>query len=182
MTLLLGQSSLAQKQKATRQNTDKFYFYYGLAGLGSNLGSFQPTLRIYGNKFTYTKEQNSYLGKRSKKVEFISKGFLPQSSIDSILVLVQTLKDTTIYKTNPCLMSGGITYITIGLAGDTTKFTLHNTFDKTALKIINIINPYLPKDKKLCGSEKEIKEEEDCLTYLKEEIKKRSKDSTNTRQ
>ena len=78
-------------------------------------------------------------------------------------------------------MSGDITYIKIAYGNDTTKFSLHNTTDITALKIINIINPYLPADKKLYGSEKEIKEEEDCRTYLNEETKKRYKDSTNTK-
>ncbi len=181
MTLFAGQIAFAQKQKPETQNGGGFYFYYRLAGLGSNFFLLQPALRIYDHNFTFTKEQ--YWVKRNKKakVEFISKGYLQQSSIDSILLLMQSLKDTTIYKTNPCIMSGGITYITIALGADTTKFTLYNTSDLTALKIINIINPYLPDGKKLYGSEKDIKEEEDCRTYLKDEIKKQNKDGTNTR-
>jgi hypothetical protein len=91
---------------------------------------------------------------------------------------VQALKDSTIYKTNPCVLSGTITYIIIAQGPDTTKFTLHNTFNLTALKIIDIINPYLPRGKKLHGSKEQIKEEEDCWTYLQDKWKQQIKDST----
>lgn len=181
-TLLIGKDVLAQKEKAKAQNSGSFYFYYGIAGLGSNLGSFQPALRIYTNKFTYTKEQNSYWGERSKRVEFISKGSLRQSSIDSILSLVQGLRDCTVYKVNPCIMSGAIIYITIAQGSDTTRFILHNTFDLTALKIVSIINPYLPKSKELYGSETAIKNEDDCWAYLRKKATQRSNDSTRIRQ
>ena len=134
--------------------------------MGSNLGHFLPTLRIYNDKFIYAKEQNSYWGKRSKRKEFISKGPIRLSSVDSIIALVNGLKDSSIYRTNACIMSGCIYYITIANGRDTTKFTLHNTFDFTALKIIDIINPYLPIDKKLYGSADDIKEEEECWTLL----------------
>lgn len=141
-----------------------------------------PTLRIHDNKFVYTKEQNQPEGKSTKKREFICEGTIPQSSIDSIIAIVQNLKDSNIYRANHCVMSGGVYYLTVANGTDTTKFTLHNTFDITALKIINIINPFLPKGTKLYGSEEEIKEEEDCSAYLKEEMKKRYRDSTNTKQ
>ena len=179
MTLYAGHCVCQGQTNA--QHSDNFYFYYGVAGLGSNMGSFQPTLRIHNKKFTYTKEQNSYWGKRSKKVTFICKGSLRQSSIDSILSLVERLKDTTIYKTNPCIMSGAITYMIIAQGSDTTKFTLDNTLDSTSLKIVNLLNPYLPKNKKLYGSEDDIRQEEQCWTYLRERVKQRSKDNTNVK-
>lgn len=141
-----------------------------------------PTLQIQNHNFIYTKEQNSDLGKRSKKKEFISSGSIRQSSIDSILLLISDLQDTTVYKTNPCIMSGVITYITITNGTDTTKFTLHNTSDYIVLGIVSIINPYLPKDKKLYESIEEIKNEEECRTLLLDRGKKQKSDSTGAKQ
>jgi hypothetical protein len=63
-------------------------------------------------------------------------------------------------------MSGGIHFLTVSNGSDTTKFTLGNTFDYTALKIVDIINPYLPAEKKLWPTEKLIKAEEDCWTNM----------------
>ncbi len=159
-----------------------FYLYYGVAGLGSNMGRLMPTLQIHDNKFSYAKEQNSYFGKRSKKKEFISSGLIRQSSIDSILLLITGLEDSTIYMTNPCIMSGGITYVTIANGSDTTKFTLHNTSDYIVLKIVDIINPYLPKEKKLYESVEEIKSEEECWKSLRERVDKQKSDSLKAKQ
>jgi hypothetical protein len=154
-----------------------FYLYYGFSGLGSNLGSFQPTIKIHDTKFIYTYEQNSYWGEKSSKVDTICLGTLRQSSIDSIRYLIQPLKDSTIFKTNACIMSGGIHFLTVSNGRDTTKFTLGNTFDYTALKIIDIINQYLPAEKKLWPTEKLIKAEEDCRanTMKSKENDKRKK-------
>lgn len=168
--LLATQAAFAQTQKANR-----FYLYYGVAGLGSNLGNLEPTVIVHKNHFTYRKVQNSYWGKRPDlKSEFINKGYFRQSSIDSLLYLVKDLKDSTIFKTNPCFMSGSIIYISIANGGDTTLFRLGNTFDPIALKIINIINPYLPNNQQLYYHEDYIKEEQDCFDRLHE----RRSDST----
>jgi hypothetical protein len=150
-----------------------FYLYYAFSGLGSNLGSFQPTIKIHDTNFIYTYEQNSYWGEKSNKVDTICLGVLRQSSIDSIRYLIQPLKDSTIFKTNACIMSGGIHFLTVSNGSDTTKFTLGNTFDYTALKIVDIINPYLPAEKKLWPTEKLIKAEEDCWTNM---IKRKGND------
>jgi hypothetical protein len=69
LTLLVGQIGICQNKKAIAQDSNNFYLYYVKVGLGSNVGKFYPTVRVYNNQFTYTKEQNSYLGKHSKKVE-----------------------------------------------------------------------------------------------------------------
>ena len=63
-------------------------------------------------------------------------------------------------------MSGGIHFLIVASGTDTTRFELGNTFDYTALKIIQIINEYLPADKKLRVSEKLITDAEDCRAYL----------------
>jgi hypothetical protein len=179
--MLVGKIAFAQNRQVNGQN-DNFFLQYSIAGLGSNLGRLMPTLRIYNRKFKYTKEQNSYWGKRSKKKKFISKGTLRQGSIDSIYSIVRELKDSIVYRTNPCIMSGGITNITIAFGADTTKFTLHNTSDYTALKIIEIINAYLPRNSKLYDSAEEIEQEKECWKYLQEKIDQQLKDSTKSKQ
>jgi hypothetical protein len=164
-----------QTNAANKITRPAFYLYYGFSGLGSNLGSFQPTVRIYDTNFIYTYEQNSYWGEKSNQVDTICLGTFKQSSIDSICYLIQPLKDSTIFRTNACIMSGGIHFLTVANGNDTTKFTLGNTFDYTALKIVDIINPYLPAEKKLWPTEKLIKAEEDCWTNMNDKRKKKNK-------
>lgn len=178
LSLFFGQILLAQ---TNRTNAD-FYFRYSVSGLGSNMGSLMPTLEIHKSKFVYKKEQNSYYVKRSKNSEFISSGFIRQSSIDSILLLVNKIKDSAIYKINPCIMSGGITYVTIAQGTDTTKFTLRNTSDYVVLKIVDILNPYLPYDKQLYESIEEIKNEEECWASLRERVEMHKSDSLKAKQ
>jgi hypothetical protein len=162
-----------QTSDSKTAKTQQTYIFYAYSGLGSNMGKFAPTLRIKGTKFKYTYEQNSYWGKKSKRVDKISSGNFRQGAIDSILALVQDLKDTFIFKSNPCIMSGGIHYLLITDGRDTTEFEMGNTFDFTALKIINIINEYLPNDKKIWATEELIKKEEDCYKALSKEADKK---------
>ncbi len=154
---------------------NSFSFYYSFAGLGSNMGSMQPTIRISGTKLVYTYEQNSYYGEKTKSPDTISVTTIRQTSIDSILTLINDLKDSTIYETNPCIMSGGIHSMTISSKGDTTRFTLHNTFHRTALKISEIVNQYLPKDKKIWATEQDIIDCENCWTAMRKRWEKEKK-------
>jgi site-specific DNA-adenine methylase len=119
-------------------------------------------------------------GKRvDKEIEKISHGLLRQSSIDSILSLISLLKDTFINRINPFVMSGSIYYVTVANGTDTTRFKMINTFDYTALKIVNIINQYLPSDNKLWASEELIKQEKESREWFYEmsEEEKKKKDS-----
>jgi hypothetical protein len=94
----------------------------------------QPIIRISGTNLIFPYEQNSYYVEKTKSPDTISVTTIRQSSIDSILTLVNDLKDTTIHETNLCTMSGGIHIMTILSKEDTTSFTLHNTFHRTALR------------------------------------------------
>jgi hypothetical protein len=154
---------MAQGQEAAAKQQAKFYLYYGLSGLGSNIGGLMPTLRVYDNKFAFTREQNSYWGERTKKPEFICEGTLQPGAIDSLLVIMQTLGDTTIFSSNPCLLSGVITFVCLAYDGDTAKFTLGNTADSATLKIKEILNPYLPKEEQLYGNAGQIEREKECM-------------------
>ena len=161
-----GQTKNDLLDTTNKNTTPTFYLYYGYAGLGSGLGSFQPTIIIKGTNFVYTYEQNSYWGEKSKEKDTICIEAFRQSSIDSILEIVKYLRDTTINEYNHCIMSGGVHFLSISDGVDTTSFELMNTFDYTALKIADILNLYTPIDKKLWANEKMIKDAEDCLTEM----------------
>jgi len=161
--------------QAGKNSPQTAFIRYSFAELGSNLGSFQPVFRLKGVKFKYTLEQNSYWGKKDKRKKKLLTGTFRQSSIDSILYLVQNLKDSTIFETNFCIKSGGIHHLTVSNGIDTTKFRLNNTFDYTALKIVAIINDYLPIDKKIWVTEKLITDQKACMEYLFQELNKSEK-------
>jgi hypothetical protein len=90
-----------------------FKLYYSYSALGSGMGSMQPTFRVNGANYVYTREQNSYYGKPNKKPENICKGRLRNSSIDSILNIVKGIKDSLVYKTNTGIMSGDVHNISV---------------------------------------------------------------------
>jgi hypothetical protein len=69
-----------------------------------------------------------------------------QSSIDSIISTLDTLKGKYIYRSNPEIMSGGIFNYSIEYKDWCCQFTMKNTFDSCALKITNLINSYLEEN------------------------------------
>ena len=66
-----------------------------------------------------------------------------QSSIDSIVSCLDTLKGKYVYRTNPKIMSGSIFNYYIEFNGECSRFVLKNTFDSAALLITQMINSYL---------------------------------------
>jgi hypothetical protein len=179
-----SQTNLLTKESLDKSATPKFHLYYGFSGLGSNMGSFQPTIKVKGTNFLYTYEQNSYYGEKNKRVDTVCVKAFRQSSIDSIIDIIKDLKDTLIIEYNFCIMSGGIHFLTIVNGNDTTGFQLSNTFHYTALKITSILNEYAPKDKQIWANEQMIKDAEDCLTYLfkgADKNKKRKRKSIKTK-
>lgn len=126
------------------------------------MGSMQPTIRIDGTRLLYTYEQNSYYKEQTKSPDTICIVTISQSSIDSILTLVNDLKDTTISGVNICVMSGGVHSMMIAANHDTTCFSLSNTFHRRALKISAIINQYLPSGKHIWATEQDIIDSENC--------------------
>ena len=127
---------------------DTFKLSYFYAGLGSGLGSMQPTFRVVGTDYYYNLEQNSsYTGEIEMKPQLICKGKLREASIDSIINLVKDMNDTLIYNTNINIMSGGIHSITVKYKKIAVTFRLHNASDATAQKIVDILNTNIPIDK-----------------------------------
>jgi hypothetical protein len=73
-------------------------------------------------------------------------------------------------------MSGSIYYVTVANGTDTTRFKMINTFDYTALKIVNIINQYLPSDNNLWASEELIKQEKESREWFNQAGDEREKE------
>lgn len=79
-----------------------------------------------------------------------------QGSIDSIIQILEQinpkrfLEHNLIFASNPYIIDGSMIDINI-IYGKKKKirFELGNTFDSTALRIVNIINPYLPNEHKM---------------------------------
>lgn len=139
----------AQSEKHNLKKYENFKLEYSYAGLGSGMGSMQPTFSATGADYVYSLEQNSSLsGEFKKKLEIFYKGKLRESSIDSIVNLVKNIKDTLIYKTNSGIMSGGIHVISIKKDKINITFRLHNASDPIAQKIVDIVNSNIPNDKK----------------------------------
>lgn len=140
----IDSSLIAQENPLTEPGTFKLYYSY--AGLGTGMGSMQPTFKVTGKNYVYTSEQNSFYGKPGKKTEVICKGTLRTSSIDSILNIVKDLKDTLVYKTNVRILGGGIHNISVEYEKINVTFQLHNASDSIAQKIVNLLNSNIPMD------------------------------------
>ncbi|MFZ5552025.1 MAG: hypothetical protein ACOZCO_02830, partial [Bacteroidota bacterium] len=130
-----------------RNPYQEFYLRFYTAGLGSNLGSMQPVFVVKGRQFLYTREQNSYMGKRTKQTDTICSGIMRRSALDSLIQIVKDEKDTSVYETNASIMSGGIHGISVSIPGDKLEITLHNAWHATAQKIVDILNTHIPADK-----------------------------------
>ncbi len=166
-SIFLLQNIIACDSSQIIENTN-FYLLYQYSGLGSNIGKFNPVIRIKKKILNYTYEQNSYYRKKDPHIDSVFSCTLKKSSIDSILALIEPLKDTFIFKSNPCIRSGGIHFLTISDGTDTTSFELGNTLTTETLLIMNLLNQYLPEKIKIFVTEAIIDAEEDCWKQMLE--------------
>ncbi|MGB0432512.1 MAG: hypothetical protein ACPGLV_18695, partial [Bacteroidia bacterium] len=126
----------------------EFKLHYHYSGLGSQMGALGPHLVINGNNFTYMYKQNSFYGEPNLDSEILKTGKISDGAIDSILTITKVLGDTLIYEINHRSRSGGIHFMNVYNHTDTTRFKLWNTSHTSFVKVIKVLNPYLPKDKK----------------------------------
>lgn len=146
--LLIGLfgSALVGCEEPQRAHPD-FHLFFSTAGLGSQLGSLQQTFRVDGEHFSYTLEQNSSYGTRTKEDQDVCGGVLRGASMDSIIALARSVGDSTIYRTDPDVMSGSISTLIVKSQGVHVEFTLHNDSDPIADQIISLLNSNIPIDK-----------------------------------
>ena len=129
-----------------------FNLYYTTIGLGSNrdyppnkeIGIHQQTMVLR----TQFKSSDSTL--TEYKVPDTTNDYhsaiyynymieISQSDITKICALVDTLKNKRVICSNPNIMSGGMHKLLVKNNGFVTEFSLTNTFDSTALKIIKLL-------------------------------------------
>lgn len=147
---------------------ESFALYYSYSGLGSGMRTMQPSISITGTKLIYTKEQNSHYSEQTKKADTILTTHIRPESVQAILKIVKDISDSTIYEYTPCIMSGGIYYLSVINGKDSTHFTMHNTFHRKALLIAKIINEYLPEERIIWATEDYILECEACWENMKD--------------
>lgn len=145
--LAMVSAGAAPSQEGAKQDHDGFSLFFNTAGLGSNMGSLQPTFRVKGLAYSYTLEQNSYYGERTLESQAVCSGSMRGTSIDSIINLAKSVDDTLVYRTNVHIMSGSISELAIKDENVRLRFTLHNDSDPVADKILAILNSNLPPDK-----------------------------------
>lgn len=144
-------TSIKSNDSASSINSkfDNFRLRYTYVGLGCNFGSMYPTFRVRGNNYVCSLEQNStYNTKYDKKPKFICNGKLRVSSLDSIINIVKNINDTIVYQTNNSSMTGVTHYISVKFENKHINFHLHNGWDSSAQKIVNILNSNLPSNKR----------------------------------
>ncbi|MEX1132413.1 MAG: hypothetical protein WEC15_04240 [Flavobacteriales bacterium] len=124
-----------------------FHLFFNTAGLGSEMGTLQPTLKVEGDHFNYTLEQNSHYGTRTLESQDVCSGTLRAASVDSIIELAKSVGDTLVYRTDPHVSSGAISELVVKSKDVSVHFTLHNDSHPVADKIIAILNSNLPADK-----------------------------------
>ena len=166
------------RHKAKKIRYTSFYLIYARNGafFGPDIFHKQPTFRVNGTKFIYTFELNtSSPGIKKQTPDTICAGLFRISSIDSIIELVKGFKGMKIKKMNPCLLDGYSYYMKIINGKDSIIYELTNTFDLTFIKVIGIINKYLPYDKQIWTSEEEIKKTDECYKQIEERIKNLNK-------
>lgn len=126
----------------------EFELSFYTCGMGSNMGSKFPVLRVNGDNFIYTNEQtSSWTGKFTEKPDTLCVGKIRKTTIDSIIDLIQPIQDTLVYNTDIGVRSGVIQYIRIKYGNRHLQFTLHNASDPVAEKITALLNSNIPVDK-----------------------------------
>lgn len=140
-----------------------FTLSFGLSGLGSNMGGRFPVLRITDNEYALTNEQtSSWTGEISEEKELMDKGTIKRETIDSIIAIADSFGYREVFDSNPCIHSGGIYFLTIVNGADTLTFSLMNTFDATALRIVRLLDPYMTHKRWYHPSEALIEDSRKC--------------------
>lgn len=105
----------------------------------------QPLFDVENKSFTYTfGDVWIFPGEEKSKPDTVIKGPLRQSSIDSIIALLPSRKDTTIEKIYTDIIGGGVAYLDIFTDDKSVCFYLDNSYDAIAEKIAAILNTYIP--------------------------------------
>jgi hypothetical protein len=125
-------------------NSPFFELTFSTIGFGANRFQQQPHFRIINNTFHYTLE-DSWIHENllSNQPDTLLVGTIRQSSIDSMNAIVNKIQDTLIYRSGFAL-SGRMIGIEIKNDSRRTVFTIWNSHDENAQKVVDILNTYIP--------------------------------------
>lgn len=126
------------------QRAEHFRLEYVNVGFGSNMFEMQPVFIVEGTKFLFTSEIVWGTPGQTEKDTLLTGDFRVSSS-DSISNLISEIKDSVIYRSNIRVMSGALTSIVIENDFKKVTFSLHNAYDTTAIRIVDILNTYIPE-------------------------------------
>ncbi len=148
--IISGFSTVKQQtENAYWEHSKEFKLSYMICGMGSNSYSNFPAIRVRGNSFEYTSEQNGMMDKSAKRSKpiLICAGNLRHSAVDSIIAIVNTSQELYQYSTNEGIMSGTINYLIVEIEGVKHEFTMHNAGNPIAKQVVDILNSHIPADK-----------------------------------
>lgn len=126
-----------------------FHLIYCYSGLGANFGKMGQYFEIKDSQFVFCLKQTSgWKDQKNKPDDTLQTGVIKQQTIDAILKLVEN-KDSLITKRNFKVSSGGLITITVEQGDKRNVLQLHNAYDETAEKIVELLNTYITGDKYL---------------------------------
>ncbi|MEO9534028.1 MAG: hypothetical protein ABJG68_03450 [Crocinitomicaceae bacterium] len=144
IVLMLCATSMVSAQEANW--TSEFQLRFSFAGLGDNSGTSATGFQLEGNHFKIVNETNQcHEGGLDPNSKTLTEGELSEETMEALMEVFNDLSDTTIYKTDLTVSSGGVHTLTMATSVKMVKFSLHNETDETARKIIAIINEGLPE-------------------------------------
>ena len=151
--LIFSQTVFGQSEQ------ENFSLKFYSIGYGSNRSALQPVFKVNGHNFTYTLE-SAWIDTSNPFPlikDTICTGQFKQSSVDSIITILEPLWDSVISKSNWKIMSGGSDFLNVSFKSHQTKFELNNAYDPSLVKIVQILNAYIPEEKdRIHVHEKEI--------------------------
>jgi hypothetical protein len=121
--LLLG--VLIRFNLAAFSQSSKLQLDYSFIGLSSNSYKTLPIVTVQGQILIYT-------AKSQKHIKYLTQ--LKPGTWDSIEQILNPIRDTSVRRINPCILSGGVYLLNVVSSRKTVHFSLKNTFDSTAYK------------------------------------------------
>jgi hypothetical protein len=162
--LVLSIQLLCFQDLQAQTANDRLVVRYTVAGLGSNTNKEAPDFQLRGHSFVlYHMSPSGFVASNTvRSVQKVLSGQFRKASVDSIVSILTALKPRKVFRSNHCIMSGVIYYLDLQINKRKWSFEMVNTLDYNAVKIIRIINRYLPKSEKLNADVKLIMDERKC--------------------
>lgn len=163
--LFFIQSLFAQHDRKTKACTG-FCLEYNLYGIGfGDVGMRRPKFILHDSVFIYsTIRRNGLAGVIT--IDTTITGIISVRDFKRIISAVKNYKDTVFSSINACFIGGSHRELNIISNEKSVEFDMYNTFQPTAVKVIRIMNKYLPKQEQIHVERGYRKAEKDCMEFL----------------